>query len=442
MFDTTLKKGAATVAGALMAATVMTSSASAKVSIEWWYGNSGKIEEAILEMVGAFNASQDKYEVVGVRKGNYEETFAAMIAAYRTGQHPTIIQATERSFLTMLNSKAVIPVSKLMADKGYNIDWNTFIKPVADFYALDGAPAALPFNSSTAVLWYNADHFAAAGFDGPADTWDAFEKQLYALKEKGITQCGMTLNGDFPWSMIEGYSAINDYPFGTKANGFDGYDTEYVFNKTPVVKQVERIKRWIDDGVIQLAGQGMSPATLFNAGTCSTRFSSTASHADVEANATFKWGAAFMPHEADVKEPKNSNIGGAALWVLKGKKDQEYDAAAAFLDYVATVKNQVWWSKTTGYVPVTLPAYEAMKAEGFFKEHPTREIAILQLARGVPTENSRGFRFGNGNQSYQILHEELQSVWTGEKSVQQALDNAVARGNAVLRQYEKLHAHK
>jgi sn-glycerol 3-phosphate transport system substrate-binding protein len=126
--------------------------------------------------------------------------------------------------------------------------------------------------------------------------------------------------------------------------------------------------------------------------------------------------------------------------VLQGESDEEYAGAAAFLDFVASPETQVWWSSQTGYVPVTNAAYDMLKADGYFEENPTREIAILQLGRGEPTENSRGFRFGNHNQSMQILVEEIQGVWTGQQSAQQALDNAASRGNEILRQYEQLHA--
>ncbi|AKR55084.1 ABC transporter substrate-binding protein [Youhaiella tibetensis] len=434
-------RGAA-VAGAaacLLASLASPAWAQDKTSIEWWYANGGRVEEGIQKIIADFNASQDKYEVVGIKKGNYEETFAAMIAAYRVGQHPSIIQSSERTFLTMIDSNAIVPVSELMTQQGYTVDWANFVKPVADFYLVGDTPAAMPFNSSTAVMWYNADHFKAAGFDGPAATWPEFEKQLYAIKEKGISECAMALNSDFYWSLIEGYSSINDYPFGTKGNGFEGLDTEYVYNTTPVVQQVERLKKWIDDGVIQLAGQGLSPMQLYTSGTCSTISASTAGHADVEANAKFNWSAAFQPHEEGV-EPHNSNIGGAALWVLKGKTDAENAAAAAFLNFIAQPDTQAWWSEWTGYVPVTNAAYEKMKAAGFFEKHPTREIAIKQLSQGTPTVNSRGFRFGNSNQTSAILVEEIQAAWTGQKTVQQALDAAVSRGNEVLRQYEQLHA--
>lgn len=411
-----------------------------KTTIEWWYANGGRIEEAIQQMIADFNASQDDYEVIGARKGNYEETFAAMIAAYRADQHPTIIQATERSVLTMVDSGAIVPVQELMQANGRQMETSDFLPAVAAYYVIDDEVNALPFNSSTGIMWYNADHFAAAGLDKPAETWDDFEKQLYTLKDKGVTDCAMVLNSDYIWSLVEGYSTINDMPFGTLSNGRDGRGTEYVYNTTGVVDQVARLKKWVDDGIIVLSGTGMSPSQLFTSGTCSTWSSSTAGHAGVEGAAEFNWSATLQPHEAGIT-PRNSNLGGAALWVLDGKSDAEYEATAAFLEFVAAPETQAWWSATTGYIPVTQAAYDLLTEQGFFEEHPTREIALLQLTRGgEPTDNSWGMRFGNSNQWWAVIKEELQAAFTDQKTVQEALDDSAARGNEILRQYEQLHA--
>lgn len=214
-----------------------------------------------------------------------------------------------------------------------------------------------------------------------------------------------------------------------------------MFNKTSLVQHVERMKAWLDDGIMEIAGQGLSPMQLFTSGKCSTIFSSTASHATVEATAKFNWSATYLPHEEGV-EPQNSTIGGAALWVMKGHDEPEYEAAAAFFDYLAKPETQVWWHKATGYVPVTQAAYQMAKAEGYYEEHPTREIAILQLSRGTPNENSMGFRFGNFTQSTLVILEEIEAAFIGQKSVQEALDSAVSRGNAILRQYEKLNGDR
>ena len=215
----------------------MSALAQDKTTIEWWYGKGSDIKEAIQEMVVDFNGKNDNFVVVAVRKGNYEETFAAMIAAYRVGQPPHIVQATERSVLTMLNSNAIIPLKTLMADHGRELKQDDFLESVAAYYIVYGELSALPFNSSTSILWYDVDHFNEADFaDSPAGTWKEFEAELYVIKEKGICECSMSMNTDFVWSMIEGFSNINDIPFGTLTNGRDGLGAKYVFNTTAVVQ--------------------------------------------------------------------------------------------------------------------------------------------------------------------------------------------------------------
>ena len=53
----------------------------AKTTITFWHGMGGELGEITDEMIKEFNASQDKYEVKGVYKGNYDEAMTAAIAA-------------------------------------------------------------------------------------------------------------------------------------------------------------------------------------------------------------------------------------------------------------------------------------------------------------------------------------------------------------------------
>lgn len=408
------------------------------VQIQWWHAMGGALGERVDELVKNFNASQQKYVVVAVNKGNYDEVINGTIAAYRAKRAPQLVQIYERGFMTMLLSDATMPVQDLLDQRGYKVDWADFVKPVAGFYSYKGKLMTMPFNSSSPILWYNKTHFEKAGFAKPAETWQELEKQLYAIKQKGVSACGSVLAGDYHWSLLENYSAINDLPYATKANGYQGLDTEFVYNKTSVVSQVGRIKKWIDDGVMQIAGQGLSPEQLFTSGKCSTFFASTAAHSGIEREAKIDWSATYLPWEAG-KQPKNSTIGGASLWVMKGQKPAEYDAVAAFLDYLAKPETQVWWHKATGYVPLSNKAYQLARSQDYYKERPTREIAILQLTRGTPTANSTGFHFGNFTQTMMAQRDEFENVVAGKKTPQVAMDDAVKRGNEILRQYEKLN---
>jgi sn-glycerol 3-phosphate transport system substrate-binding protein len=415
--------------------------ARAATTIEFWHALGGALNDRVEEFADKFNKSQSEYVLRPVLKGGYDDVVNSMIAAFRARQHPAIVQVNERGFLTMLASNAILPAAELMEKNGYKIDWSNFIAPVATYFTKDGAMMAMPFNSSTPILFYNEDHFKAAGFDKPASTWPELEAQLYAINRKGVSKCAMVFPADWEWSFLENYSAIEDLPYATKRNGFDGLGGEYVFNKTRLVSHMERVKRFLDDGILELAGQGINPGQLFIAGRCSTVINSTAAHAAVEAGSRFKWNATFLPTEKD-SPAKNSVIGGAALWTLKGHKDEVYKGVAAFYNFVADVNTQVWWHQATGYVPITQAAYAAAKAQGYYEKSPTREIAVLQLARGTPSDNSRGFRLGNSAQVNIAVKEEIQAGLLGQKPIQKAMDDAVARGNEVLRQFEKVNAGK
>ncbi|MGC1818124.1 MAG: sn-glycerol-3-phosphate ABC transporter substrate-binding protein, partial [Casimicrobiaceae bacterium] len=81
--------------------------------------------------------------------------------------------------------------------------------------------------------------------------------------------------------------------------------------------------------------------------------------------------------------------------------------------------------------------YELAKKQGYYEKNPGTDIAIKELTNKPPTANSRGLRLGNFVQIRNIIDEELESVWSGQKSAKQALDSAVKRGNEQLVRFQK-----
>jgi sn-glycerol 3-phosphate transport system substrate-binding protein len=145
-----------------------------------------------------------------------------------------------------------------------------------------------------------------------------------------------------------------------------------------------------------------------------------------------------MPYYPDVKgAPQNSIIGGASLWVMAGKSADEYKGVAKFLTFLSDSDRQLWYAKSTGYVPITKAAYEKAKAEGVYKDQPYLETPLIELTNKEPTENSRGLRLGNMVQLRDVWSEEIEQALAGKKTAKQALDAAVERGNTMLRQFEK-----
>jgi sn-glycerol 3-phosphate transport system substrate-binding protein len=98
---------------------------------------------------------------------------------------------------------------------------------------------------------------------------------------------------------------------------------------------------------------------------------------------------------------------------------------------------QAWWHQETGYVPITTPAYELSKTQGFYDANPGTDTAIKQLSLNQPTANSRGVRFGNFVQIRDIINEEMEAIWNGSKTASQGLDDAAERGDKLLRKFER-----
>ena len=139
----------------------------AKTTITFWHGMGGELGEITDEMIKEFNASQDKYEVKGVYKGNYDEAMTAAIAAFRAKQHPNLIQIFEVGTASMMAAKGAIrPVYEIMEAAGTPVDTSKLLGSVASYYSsTDGKLIAMPFNASTTVLYYNKDAVKKAGGD-------------------------------------------------------------------------------------------------------------------------------------------------------------------------------------------------------------------------------------------------------------------------------------
>jgi sn-glycerol 3-phosphate transport system substrate-binding protein len=240
------------------------------------------------------------------------------------------------------------------------------------------------------------------------------------------------------WVNIEQLSAWHNVPIGTKANGLEGFDTELKFNSPLHVRHLQHLVDLQKDKTYDYSGRTATGEGRFTSGECPIMLTSSGFFANVKNNAKFDFGNAPMPYYPDVKgAPQNSIIGGASLWVMGGKKPEEYKGVAKFFAFLSDTDRQVAIHKGTGYLPITKAAYARAKEQGFYKDAPYLETPLLELTNKEPTENSRGLRFGNMVQLRDVWAEEIEQALNGQKSAQAALDAAVSRGNTMLRQFER-----
>ncbi|MEJ0073928.1 MAG: sn-glycerol-3-phosphate ABC transporter substrate-binding protein UgpB [Alphaproteobacteria bacterium] len=413
--------------------------AHAVIELQWWHAMTGGNNDVIVKLANDFNASQSEYKVVPTYKGSYPDTMNAGIAAFRAGNAPHIMQVFEVGTATMMAATgAVKPVFQMMKEAGEKFDSNAYLSGITGYYSTaKGEMLSLPFNSSSTVMWINKDALKKAGINEIPKTWPEVFEAAKKLKANGHPTCGFS-NAWVTWVNLEQLSAWHNQPLSTKANGLDGFDTVLEFNHDLQLKHLQNLIDLQKDKTYDYSGRTNTGEGRFTSGECPIFLTSSGFFGNVKSNAKFDWTNAAMPYYPEAKgAPQNSIIGGASLWVMGGKKPEEYKGVAKFFTFLSDTDRQVEVHKSSGYLPITKAAYAKTKESGYYKENPYLETPLLELTNKEPTENSRGLRLGNMVQLRDVWSEEIESALAGKKSAKEALDAAVSRGNAMLRQFER-----
>ena len=415
------------------------------VEIQFWHGLAQPLGGLLEKLVADFNATQTAVKLMPSFRGGYPETMVAAIAAFRANQAPHIVQMFEVGTGTMMAAgRAVKPVHELLAETGVQIDFNDFLPGVRGYYAsADGKQMSMPFNSSTAVVYYNKDMFRRANLnpDTFPTTWGGVEQALRALKAAGIET---PLTTSWPtWLNIEQFSAIHDIPVATLANGFGGLGTELRTNNPLVVKHMGNLQSWSREGLYRYGGRDAAADALFPAGQVAIGMASSGSRARIVNEARFQWGVAMLPYfEGTPRAPGNSIIGGASFWTMnKGPRETrsaaEYKGVADFYKYISGTEVGAKWHQDTGYLPLTRAMFEATKKTDYYQRNPGADVPIEQMLRGTTSENTRGLRLGGLVEIRNIIQEEMEKMLQGQQSAEQAMAAASTRGNVVLRNFER-----
>ena len=411
----------------------------AQVEVQWWHSMGGALGEWVNDLAKDFNSSQTAYKVVPTFKGTYDESMTAAIAAFRAGNAPHILQVFEVGTATMMASKgAIVPVGKVMGDAGVKFDPKAYVPAVAGYYtAPNGQMLSFPFNSSTPVFHYNKDAFKAAGMDPetPPKTWPEVALAAAKLKASGH-KCPFTTSWQ-SWTQLESFSAWHNVEFASKGNGMRGNDARLTFNTPLHVRHIENLANMSKQGLYVYKGRGNAADATFVSGECAMATGSSALYGSIKRNSKFAAGIGTLPYYPDTPgTPQNTVIGGASLWVMSGKKADEYKGVAQFFAHLSKPDVAAASHQRTGYLPVTLASFELTDKSGFYKQNPGTDVSVTQMVRKT-TDKSRGIRLGNFVQIRTVIDEEMEQIWGGKKSAKEGLDSAVQRGNEQLERFEK-----
>ena len=450
--------------------------ANAQTEIVWWHAMGGALGEAVNKIAESFNAEQDEVVLTPIYKGNYEETLTATIAAFRAGEQPNIVQVFDAGAATIIGATgATIPVEDLLNANGHEFSIDEYINGVRYFYAdASGKMVGMPFNSSSPILYYNETALEEAGVE-PPKTWEEFaETTAPALKEAGYIPLAQS---HLPWIFTENFMSRHNQQFATNANGYEGVEgTELLVENEHLMAHFSALKEWYDAGLFGYYGAGWADNQQpFEAGEVAMWIGSSASFSGLKQSTDFPFSATFLPYwEAAAGAPEavdltaalaeidinnttplqalnilaelqaqasapavggyNTFIGGAALFAMSGKPEEENAATAAFFDWLDNPEPQVMWHKDTGYVPITEAAYDLAKEQGYYEEEPAAEVGIQQLS--LPGgEWTRGYRMGFYVQIRDVMNREYARIFAGETTVEDAFATITEEGNQLLARF-------
>jgi len=413
------------------------------IEIQFWMGLTGLGGELLQRYGEDFNKTQNEYRVVVSFKGQYPEQRAAAVAAYRAGNPPHIMQMFDAGSGDMMAAReAIVPVSEVFKRAGLKFDPSDFIAPARGYYGLpNGDLLSMPFNVSTAVLFYNKDAFKRAGLDPekPPRTWPELISAAQQIRKTNAAACGFTTTW-LAWIMLEQFSSRHNVALGTQGNGRAGLNAELTFNSPLHQRMVQTLVDMQKDKGFDYGGRSNDAAAKFISGECAMLTQSSGGLGAIARDAKFAFGTAPLPYWPDVKgAPFATTIGGASLWVFNApnRSAAEFRGVALFLNHMRSTAVMTDWARQTGFLPATNAAFKAMQDEGFFAKNPGRDVPVLSLTAMPTGEHTNGYRFGRWTEIRDVYHEEVERALQGQQNAAVALHNAQRRGNALLRAFER-----
>lgn len=313
-------------------------------TVNFWYLWSGDGESGagnIEELIKAYNASQDKYEVIGLSVPDMQK----IVTAVSSGTGPDITDAFMTSIPGYAEEQIAMPLDDLIARD--NVDLTVFAEMPLEVNQYGGKQYALPINCNPYVLFYNKDLLEEGGYtELPKTMEEVFEigKALTKVENGQITCMGSPIVGG--WLDLVTYST--GYDFGTAQ--------EVVFVNEGVRKAIEMVSEQVNYfGADEVSSFNSSAASLWNSEEDYFRVGNGVFRFDgpwfykMAVNSGINVGAMMIPGFADQNGQNYTAFDTSNLYIPSTAKN--VDGAWDFMKYFAMGDGAKMFSVTDGSIP-------------------------------------------------------------------------------------------
>ena len=422
---------AATTTSMLLSGLVAHAQTVTPLEIKFYYPTAvgGPIAKVLAGFADDFNTANPDVHVTPVYAGGYKDIYTAIDTQVKGGgAGPDVAILLSTDMNSLIDNDYIVPLDSFIKSSK---EADTYLKDFFPAFLLnsqttDGQTWGAPFQRSTPVLYYNQDLFKAAGLDSskaPANL-DELLADAKALTKADGSQWGIEIPSDgFPYWLFQGFA------IGAGQN-LVGDAPNKVFFNTP--STVSALQYFIDlqgknavmpKGVIQWNN---TPAD-FTSGKAAMIYYTTGGLTNILANAKFGVGVGFLP--AGTKG-FGAPTGGGNLYILKSSPTANQAASWRWIEYLTSPQKQADWTVATGYIAARQTAWDTDTLKQLIAAHPQYGVARDQLKYA-------GKELGThqGADLQQLFGRALQSALTGDKTPQQALDDAQAAADKILANY-------
>lgn len=422
-----------------------TTQQSGPIQITFWYGLGGTNGKVVQSLIDKYNKSQNKYHVVGVFQSSYDDTLSKFNSSIAGNNLPNLVQIYDIGTQRMIDTKKIIPVQTLINRDHLQKAIDDIEPAIRNYYTINNTLYSMPFNSSTAVMYFDKNAFRGAGLNPDQKSWSydqllAAAKKLVVKDASGkVSRTGVALY-DYAW-LFEQEQAISDSLQATPDNGRTQRATKFIFNNQAGDNWLNFQKQLITEGAATYSSSSASTtaASAFLSGKAAIMFDSIASLRNYTATAEknggkIDVGTAYLPRPTDAQG--RNIIGGASLWVTNQGSSAQQDGAWDFIKYAIQPETQAYWSSNTGYIPVRLSTYNLTDMKATLTKYPQFMAAAEQIRASDTNYQNAGCVAGNLTSVRTYVQQAMDQYLTGKaSSAQSALDEAVAKANSSLSEY-------
>ena len=371
-------------------------------------------------------------EVTPVYAGNYGETLTKAVTAIKGGQGPQMAVLLAAEMHSLQDMDILVSLDEIGLDAAGKA-WISGFYPafLANSHA-EGKTWSVPFQRSTAVMYYNKAAFAEAGLDPEAfpKTWAQLQAAAAKLTKRDasgrVTRWGVKMAGD---------TGNAQWTFGALANQaghvlMNQAGTETYFNSP---KAVEALAYWQALSTVQKASpDGVSNwpqlSPDFLEGNAAIIQHTTGNLTNVRTNAKFPFGVAGLPG----KDGPRTVVGGGNLYFFKNASPAERVASLKFARFMSEPARAADWSIKTGYIATRPEAYETKALKDYVAGFPPADVA-----RGfLPVAVGELSTFEN-QKVYAALTNNVQACLNGTKTAAAAMADTQAEADRILKPYKK-----